>query len=125
MQIQRASFLKVHYLCFGSEGRSFFSWAANSTAATLLKVEASHQLGMVADRQDPHVPVSTPHGICCHVRQSPQEVLDTEEHDRQATKNTERGFCSAMGVTALRHGGRAPGPRATSGLLSESARPGS
>lgn len=73
--------------------------------ATLLKVEGSHQSGMVADLQDPHVPVSTPHRICRHIRQSPQEALDTEEHDCLATKNTVCGFCSAMGVTALRQAG--------------------
>lgn len=119
IQIQRASFLKVHYLCFCSEGRAFFSRAANSTVATILTVEGSHQSGMVADLQDPHVPVSTPHRICRHIRQSPQEALDTEEHDCQATKNTMRGSCSAMRATALGMVGelRAHGPHLACSLI--------
>ena len=121
MQIQRAWLLKVHYLCFCSEGRPF-SRAASSAVAPLFKAEGSHQLGVVLASE------TLPSWCPClteshHIRYSPQEALDTKEHDFQATKNTVCLLCH--GMTALRPGRQAPGPQATSGLLSDSARPGS
>lgn len=86
MQIQQASLLKAHYLCFCSEGRPF-SRAASSAVAPLFKAEGSHQSGVVLASK-----TLTSWCPCLteshHIRYSPQEALDTKEQDFQATKNT-------------------------------------